>query len=70
LGLPTEGGNQQTKFIGEADCYRLILRSKAPFAERFQDWLCEEVLPSLREKGYYIHPGLSDADRRLVKTES
>ena len=65
LPTPSAGGTQQTKFIGEADVYRLILRSKAPKAEAFQDWLCEEVLPSLRAKGYYIRPGLSDCDRRL-----
>jgi len=65
LDTPSAGGMQQTKFIGEADCYRLILKSKAPKAEAFQDWLCEEVLPSLRLKGYYIRPGLSDCDRRL-----
>lgn len=53
LPTPSTGGTQRTKFIGEADVYRLVLRSKAPHAEKFQDWLCEEVLPSIREKGFY-----------------
>lgn len=39
----------------EADLYRLIMRSKLPSAERVQDWVCEEVLPSIRETGGYSH---------------
>ncbi|BAN98019.1 phage anti-repressor protein [Plautia stali symbiont] len=37
----------------ESDVYRLILRSKLPSAERVQDWVCEEVLPTLRQQGSY-----------------
>lgn len=37
----------------EADAYRLIMRSELPSAERVQDWVCEEVLPTLREHGTY-----------------
>ncbi|MGG2141493.1 BRO-N domain-containing protein [Symbiopectobacterium sp. RP] len=37
----------------EADLYRLILKSKLPSAERVQDWVYEEVLPSLRQQGSY-----------------
>ncbi len=39
----------------EADLYRLIMRSRLPSAERVQDWVCEEVLPSIRETGSYSH---------------
>lgn len=39
--------------IGEPDLYRLILRSQLPKAERVQDWVCEEVLPSIRATGSY-----------------
>ena len=46
--------------IHEADVYRLVMRSKLPSAERFQDWVVEEVLPTLRENGYYgCKPSLS-----------
>ncbi|WP_342221066.1 BRO-N domain-containing protein [Candidatus Fukatsuia endosymbiont of Tuberolachnus salignus] len=40
-------------FATEADAYRLILKSNLPSAERIQDWLCEEVLPALRQQGSY-----------------
>ncbi len=51
--LPSEGGNQKTKIIPESDMYRLILRSKLPQAEAFQDWVTEEILPSIRKHGVY-----------------
>lgn len=53
LPTPSGGGMQQTKFIEEADLYRLILKSKAQNAERFQDWVCEDVLPAIRRTGQY-----------------
>lgn len=37
----------------ESDVYRLILRSRLQKAERVQDWICEEVLPAIRETGRY-----------------
>lgn len=39
--------------LTEPDLYRLIMRSKLPTAERVQDWVCEEVLPSIRATGGY-----------------
>ncbi|MGC6230503.1 BRO family protein [Hafnia paralvei] len=38
---------------GQADLFRLILRSQLPSAERVQDWVCEEVLPSIMNTGTY-----------------
>ncbi len=38
---------------GQADMFRLIMRSSLPSAERVQDWVCEEVLPALMETGTY-----------------
>lgn len=40
-------------FIPEGDVYRLIVRSKLPTAEQFEKWLFDEVVPSIRQKGYY-----------------
>lgn len=40
-------------FISEGDVYRLIVRSKLPSAERFEHWVFDEVLPSLRKHGAY-----------------
>ena len=50
----TGGGIQETSFIPESDVYRLVFRSKLPTAEKFTDWVAEEVLPSIRKNGGYI----------------
>lgn len=54
LPTPTEGGVQRVKYIPESDVYRLVMRSKLPQAEQFQDWVCEEVLPAIRKHGAYL----------------
>ena len=41
------------QLAGQADLFRLILRSQLPSAERVQDWVCEEVLPSIMNVGTY-----------------
>ena len=55
--LPSKGGNQLTKIIPESDLYRLILRSKLPQAEAFQDWVTSEVLPSIRKTAIHERAG-------------
>lgn len=52
----TPGGKQQRKFINEGNLYRLIVNSKLPTAERFERWVFEEVLPSIRKHGGYLTP--------------
>ena len=39
--------------IPESDLYRLIMRSNLPSAERFQDWVMDVVLPTIRKTGSY-----------------
>lgn len=53
-------------FISEQNLYRLVMRSNKPQAEPFQDWVCGEVLPSIRKHGGYIftHDGDTDEDIR------
>lgn len=51
--VPTNGGSQEMKFIPEADLYRLIFRSKLPAAEKFECWVVEDILPTIRKQGYY-----------------
>lgn len=41
-------------FIEEPDMLRLITHSKLPGAQRFESWVYEEVLPSIRKHGAYI----------------
>lgn len=50
----TNGGKQELSFIPEGDVYRLITHSKLPNAERFEKWVFEEVLPSIRKHGAYM----------------
>lgn len=42
--------------IPERDVYRLVMRSKMPQAERFEEWVVSEVLPSIRRTGGYTAP--------------
>ena len=41
-------------FIPEGDVYRLIVHSKLPSAERFERWVFDEVLPTIRKHGAYM----------------
>jgi prophage antirepressor-like protein len=52
----TEGGAQSINFIPEGDIYRLIVSSKLPSAERFESWVFDEVIPSIRQTGGYQIP--------------
>ena len=49
-------GGTNMVYIPEKDVYRLIMRSNLPNAEQFQDWVCDEVLPSIRKHGGYLTP--------------
>ncbi|MEY3222216.1 MAG: hypothetical protein RLZZ203_1072 [Cyanobacteriota bacterium] len=40
-------------FISEPGLYQLVMRSSLPNAEKFQDWVFEEVLPNIRKTGSY-----------------
>lgn len=50
--------------IPERDVYRLIMRSKLPKAEKFEEWVVGEVLPSIRKDGAYVHatPDMSEEE--------
>ena len=54
LPTPTNGGVQDIKYGKESEVYRLTMKSKLPDAEKFQDWVCDEVLPSIRKHGAYM----------------
>lgn len=50
-GLMKSG--QKCIVIPESDLYRLVMKSKLPSAEKFEKWVCEDVLPSIRQTGGY-----------------
>lgn len=52
----TAGGVQSMTYINEANLYKCIFQSRKTEAEKFQDWVYEEVLPSIRKHGAYITP--------------
>lgn len=60
----TEGGRQNLTFIDEPNLYRCIFQSRKKEAEAFQDWVVEEVLPTIRKTGGYIpaNEGENEAD--------
>ena len=63
------------KIIPERDVYRLIMRSKLPAAERFEEWVVGEVLPSIRKHGIYATPAtvenmLADPDSMIQVLEA
>lgn len=45
--------NAGENFLTESGVYKLIFKSNKPDAEKFQDWVTDEVLPSIRQKGHY-----------------
>lgn len=61
LGRPTE-----FKVIPEGDIYRLIVKSQLPSAERFEAWVFDEVLPSIRKHGMYAEDELLDNPDLLI----
>ena len=63
-GIPSAGGVQQMTIISERDVYRLIMRSKLPSAERFEEWVVGDVLPSIRKTGsYHVN---ADPERAMI----
>ena len=54
-GVTTEQVTQMS-FIPEGDLYRMITHSKLPAAERFEKWVFDEVLPTIRKTGGYGQP--------------
>lgn len=44
---------QNTTFITEPQLYYVIMRSRAKVAHEFRQWICNEVLPSIRKNGSY-----------------
>lgn len=50
---PTPGGLQTIKIIPERDIYRLVMKSRLPAAEKFEEWVVGEVLPAIRKTGSY-----------------
>lgn len=46
--------NTGENFLTESGVYKLIFKSRKQEAEKFQDWVTDEVLPNIRKTGGYI----------------
>lgn len=69
--LATDGGEQLARFITEGDMYRLIASSKLESAQRFETWVFDTVLPSIRRHGMYattqtVEDMLADPDTMIL----
>jgi len=61
-GTDSWGRPSELNFVNEANLYRVIFQSRKPEAERFVDWVTEDVLPSIRKTGSYsAQPALTPA---------
>lgn len=56
----------QAIIIPESDVYRLVMRSNLPRAVEFQDWICEEVIPSIRKTGGYLATKPDDTPESIM----
>jgi anti-repressor protein len=56
LGYSHNDVVRQYQIIPECDVYRLIMRSRLPAAQKFEEWVVGEVLPSIRKRGAYLAP--------------
>lgn len=54
------GRMRSTNVINESGLYKLVLRSDKPEAEKFQDWITDDVIPQIRETGAYAPKALDD----------
>ena len=66
MDTPTAGGIQSMTYINEANLYKCIFQSRKAEADKFQDWVCEEVLPSIRKTGGYIATKADDTPDTIM----
>lgn len=62
----TNGGVQQLIFINEPNLYKCVFQSRKAEAEKFQDWICDDVLPSIRKNGGYLLSNENDTPETIL----
>lgn len=60
------GQTREAILIDEAGVYSLVMRSKLPKAEQFQEWVTSEVLPAIRKTGGYINGSETMSDAEIM----
>lgn len=66
---PTSGGVQSLAFVNEGNLYRLIIKSRKPEAEKFEQLVMDEILPTIRKTGSYQARPVAKALPDQSKTE-
>ncbi len=56
--------NARVRFITEGDLYRLIISSKLPATQKFESWVFDELLPTIRCHGMYAYEELLADEQR------
>ena len=49
----TSDVHREMLFVDESGMYKILMKSRKAVAEKFQDWVSEQVLPSIRKTGSY-----------------
>ena len=60
------GRKQTATFINESNLYKVVFQSRKPSAEKFTDWVTDEVIPSIRKNGGYIAGQETLSDEELM----
>lgn len=62
--------NAGENFLTESGVYKLVFKSRKPNAEKFTDWVTDEVLPTLRKTGSYEMPKKKQSNERLASVNN
>ena len=57
---------QLMNFITEPNLYKCIFQSRKKEAEQFQDWVCGEILPSIRKSGGYMVAKVDETPEQIM----
>lgn len=67
--LATAGGPQDLRILSEGDVLRLVVASKLPAAERFERWIFDEVIPTVRRTGAYTLPSKQRPQLSIIASD-
>jgi len=69
--IGTLGGHQNMVIINESAVYKIIMRSNKQIAEKFQNFVCKEILPSIRKTGEFnlLKKQLEEKDNKIKEIE-
>ena len=68
--LKTSYNSQNMILLSEPAVYKIIMRSNKPIAQKFQEVVCEEILPTLRKKGEYKIQDIIDKNKQLEEEKN